>query len=84
MNILGPLNRVLHSVRSMTIRGRGRAVILLYHRVTDLASDPQWLSVPPRLFADHLEILRRHYQPQSLDQLCHGLTRESSPARPWS
>jgi peptidoglycan/xylan/chitin deacetylase (PgdA/CDA1 family) len=81
VNILGPLNRALHSIRSMTIRGRGRAVILLYHRVTDLASDPQWLSVPPRLFAEHLELLKRHYRPHSLDQLCRGLSTGKLPRR---
>ncbi len=68
-------------LRALFAAGGRRAVILLYHRVTDLASDPQWLAVPPRLFAEHLEVIRRYYNPLSLRGLCDGLSAGRLPRR---
>jgi len=42
------------------------AVILLYHRVANLSSDPQLLSVNPELFRSHIEHLAEKYHPVSL------------------
>ncbi len=81
MNVLGPLGRALHAIRALAPGGRGPAVILLYHRVTDLSSDPQWLAVPPRLFVEHLDVLRRHYHPYSLGELCQKLRAGRVPRR---
>lgn len=39
-----------------------RVVILAYHRVADLPTDPQLLAVPPTAFRDQAEILARCYQ----------------------
>jgi len=44
-------------------------VILLYHRVFDTSSDPQMLCVSPEHFAEHLEILKKHYNPMKLQDL---------------
>jgi peptidoglycan/xylan/chitin deacetylase (PgdA/CDA1 family) len=52
-----------------------RAIILLYHRVAELPSDPLLLSVTPQHFAEHLEILRKHYRPISLRQIDQPLRR---------
>ena len=47
-----------------------RAVILIYHRTTNLESDPQMLAVSPERFDEHMEILQQYYNPVSLKELC--------------
>lgn len=49
------------------------AVILAYHRVADLTSDPQLLAVSTRHFEEQLKILRRDYYPLTLRDLRQGL-----------
>ncbi|MGB3512084.1 MAG: polysaccharide deacetylase family protein [Microcoleaceae cyanobacterium] len=60
------------------------ALILLYHRVTVLDSDPQLLSVSPQNFAEHLQILSKSYHLVSLrelvKQLCEGQVKHHSVA----
>ena len=52
-----------------------RAVILTYHRTTNLESDPQMLAVSPKRFGEHMEILQRYYNPVPLDELCKQVER---------
>lgn len=58
-----------------------RCVILGYHRVADIASDPSALCVSRAHFADHLDCLRRHYQPVSLHDLMQGVSAGRIPHR---
>ncbi len=60
--------------------GRG-ALILLYHRIAELPSDPWALSVTPGHFAEHLEVLRKHANPISLRQLVGALHDGNLPQR---
>jgi peptidoglycan/xylan/chitin deacetylase (PgdA/CDA1 family) len=65
----------------LATRGRSRALILVYHRVTELRSDPWALAVPPRRFERHLEVLRRQCSAISLDELRVGLRDGRLPER---
>jgi peptidoglycan/xylan/chitin deacetylase (PgdA/CDA1 family) len=68
---------------SRWLRGRfsRAALILLYHRVADLPSDPQLLGTAPQHFADHLEVLRKGNRPMSLHALCTALPDGKMPDR---
>lgn len=41
-------------------------VVLAYHRVAELALDPQMLAVTPRNFDEHLQVIRSRFRPVSL------------------
>jgi len=51
----------------------GTALVLIYHRVTDLATDPQLLAVSPANFDAQMRLLARDYHPISLAELVDGL-----------
>lgn len=60
----------LSHIKSRLRRRFGRsAIILLYHRVTELSSDPWSLAVKPAHFNEHLEVLRRHGRTLPLPEL---------------
>jgi peptidoglycan/xylan/chitin deacetylase (PgdA/CDA1 family) len=60
---------------------RSKAIILLYHRVSEVIEDPQWLCVSSRHFAEHLEVLRQSYHPVGLRTLIEHLKGGSLPPR---
>ena len=55
--------------------------MLLYHRVTNLAADPQRLAVSPAHFADHLEVVRADGVLMSLEELVDAARQGRLPPR---
>ena len=59
----------------------GRVLILLYHRVARLRSDPWGLAVTPRRFDEHLRALREYASPMQLGELNEALRNDRLPQR---
>lgn len=57
------------------------ALILAYHRIAELDSDPQLLATTPQHFAEHLEVLAAKANPIPLQKLARNLMDGNSPNR---
>ena len=57
-------------------------VVLVYHRVAELSSDPQLLAVKPRHFTEHLEIVKKKCSPLSLKGLVSAFQQKTLPRHP--
>lgn len=75
---LGRLKRVTQQIKNRFAPG---GLILLYHRVTEVPSDPFKLCVTPRHFAEQLEVLKQHSNPMSLQQLVQSVRDGKCPKR---
>ncbi len=73
--------RVGRAGRRLRNRISPRPIILVYHRVTRLATDPQDLAVSPAHFAEHLEVLGKHARVMSLAELVGKLEHNKLPRR---
>ena len=68
-------------MRRLGWRLRRGGCILLYHRVEDVPSDPQLLSVTPHHFAEHVEVLREHFRPTALSAIVSGVGQRRDTGR---
>ena len=78
MRGLGRIKRLFGRYKSKFVDS---ALILVYHRVAELPSDPQLLSVTPRHFAEHLDVLCSKTRPIGLQQLTRNLKEGNVPNR---
>ncbi len=54
----------------------GNCAVLLYHRVTDLKTDPQLLAVNPTNFDNHISLLKKKYTLLHVDQFYDLLSKQ--------
>jgi peptidoglycan/xylan/chitin deacetylase (PgdA/CDA1 family) len=73
--------RLGQAARWLKYRVASRALILMYHRVTDLPNDPYLLAVRPKRFAEQMEVIRRHCIPIRLQELVDALHGGKVPNR---
>jgi peptidoglycan/xylan/chitin deacetylase (PgdA/CDA1 family) len=78
MRGLGRLARLSRRIRRSFAPA---AVILLYHRVAEVAADPEQVTVSPARFADHLEVIRQTCYPMRLLDLVTAVHRRAIPRR---
>ena len=75
------VERLRRAILRPRSRSEGKALILLYHRVTELRSDPWSLAVSPERFAEHLDVIRQYALPLGLQQLVQRLLDGELPDR---
>ena len=65
LSTLGGIRKAASRIRSLLVR---KAVILVYHRVANLANDPWSMAVSPQNFEEHLEVLAEMKRPFLMDR----------------
>lgn len=73
------IRKIIQLPGQMWKKLHSQGLILLYHRVVTLDTDPQLLSVTPEHFAEHLEFLSENYNPISLSELSLALKAGKIP-----
>ena len=78
MRGVGRVKKALYAVRRQFKPG---GVVLLYHRIVSLSSDPLSLAVSPDHFAQQLEYIYRTCHPMRLLDLVDAVRQRSLPRR---
>ena len=75
------LHRWRQAAQQLRNRFDCKALILLYHGIAEVGSDPWSLFVTPQHFAEHLEVLRKHARPMRLRRLAQAFGNVSLASR---
>ncbi|NER51852.1 MAG: polysaccharide deacetylase family protein, partial [Symploca sp. SIO1A3] len=78
---IGGLGRLKRTTRQLRNRFAPGGLILLYHRVAEVPSDPFKLCVKPGNFAQQLEVLKKYSNPMPLQQLVQAVRDGKRPNR---
>jgi peptidoglycan/xylan/chitin deacetylase (PgdA/CDA1 family) len=78
---MGLAGRTLDAARRQVAARLRGAVVLLYHRVTELELDPQLLAVRPEFFRAQMELVSAEYTPMSLGELQRAASANELPER---
>lgn len=60
---------LLLTIKKFKYRFEPKALVLVYHRISDPPCDPLLLSVNKKNFCGHLEVLKKYYRPIYLEEL---------------
>jgi len=73
--------RLLEAAQRRVLGRFPGAVVLLYHRVAALETDPFAMALPPEHFDEHLGVIRSSYEPLGLAELARAVRRRRVPRR---
>jgi peptidoglycan/xylan/chitin deacetylase (PgdA/CDA1 family) len=76
---IGRLRQAAQNLRNRFVSSK--ALILVYHRVAEVPSDPQLLCVTPEHFAEHLAVLQGDFRPIQLRHLAQTIQDGALPHR---
>lgn len=58
-----------YRIQKIVKRFSNKAIILLYHKISNQSFDPQLLCVSQKNFLEHMEVLKKYFHPMSLSNL---------------
>lgn len=73
------LERARGYLRRFRAGHRPRSVVLVYHSIAAVPSDPWEIHIPPARFAEQLEAVRREFRPVALEDLAASVRSGSIP-----